>query len=60
MTTKKKLPDLDIEKKHIEEQKYAEQDFHLVDPTNEMQEVEDEKGIAEKKEEGEGKNKQEE
>ena len=51
MTAKKKLPDLDIEKKHIEEQKYAEQDFHLVDPKNEMPEVEDEKGIAEKKEE---------
>ena len=50
-TRKKKQTKLDIDKKYIDEQKYAEQNFHLVDTSREIPEYVDESGLEREEDE---------
>lgn len=56
ITHKKKQTRVDFDDKFIDEQKYAEQNFHLVDASHEVPEYEDEKGIGAEEEEPETEN----
>ena len=56
ITHKKKQTKVDFEDKFLKEQKYAEQNFHLVDTTHEVPEYIDEKGIGAEEKEQESEN----